>query len=63
MIVVLKIGSQDQEIQQVIDAVKEFGYEARTIRGVERTVIACVGDERMHHTLESLIVQIGRAHV
>src|SRR5436190_12563351 len=56
MIIVLKIGSPEPEIQQVVEAVKKFNYEPRLIRGVERTVIACVGDERMHHTLESLIV-------
>ena len=56
MIIVLKIGSPESEIQQVCDAVKKFGYEPKLIRGVERTVIACVGDERNHHTLESLIV-------
>ena len=56
MIVVLKIGSPEAEIQQVAEAVKKFGYEPKLIRGVERTVIACVGDERGHHTLESLIV-------
>src|SRR6266850_488840 len=56
MIIVLKIGSQEPEIQQVCDAVKKFGYEPKLIRGVERTVVACVGDERNHHTLESLIV-------
>ncbi len=56
MIIVLKIGTQEPEIQQVIESVKQFGYDAKTIRGVERTVIACVGDERNHHTLESLIV-------
>jgi 3-deoxy-7-phosphoheptulonate synthase len=56
MIVVLKIGTAEPEIQQVADAVKKFGYEPRLIRGVERTVVACVGDERNHHTLESLVV-------
>src|SRR5437867_10060825 len=56
MIIVLKIGSPEADIQQVVDAVKKFGYEPKLIRGVERTVIACVGDERNHHTLESLIV-------
>ena len=35
---------------------KQFGYEPRLIRGVERTIVACIGDERNHHTLESLIV-------
>lgn len=56
MIIVLKTGTAEPDIQQVADAVKQFGYEPRMIRGVERTVIACVGDERNHHTLESLIV-------
>ena len=56
MIIVLKPGTTEQDIQQVADAVKKFNYEPRLIRGVERTVVACVGDERMHHTLESLIV-------
>jgi 3-deoxy-7-phosphoheptulonate synthase len=56
VIIVLKTNRTEQEIQQVVQAVKEFGYEPKLIRGVERTVVACVGDERYHHTLESLIV-------
>lgn len=56
MIIVLKIGTSEAEMQQVVEAVKKFQYEPKLIRGVERTVIACVGDERNHHTLESLIV-------
>jgi 3-deoxy-7-phosphoheptulonate synthase len=56
MIIVLKTGSTDTEVQQVVEAVQQFGYEPRLIRGVERTILACVGDERNHHTLESLIV-------
>ena len=55
MIIVLKPGSNEQQIQEVADAVKGFQYEPRLIRGVERTIIACIGDERSHHTLESLI--------
>jgi len=56
MIIVLRPGTSEPDIQQVAEAVKKFRYEPRLIRGVERTVIACIGDERMHHTLESLIV-------
>lgn len=56
MIIVLKTGVTEPEVQQVVQGVRDFGYEAKVIRGVERTVIACVGDERSHHTLESLIV-------
>jgi 3-deoxy-7-phosphoheptulonate synthase len=56
MIIVLKPGTSEQDVQQVADAVKKFNYEPRLIRGVERTVVACIGDERSYHTLESLIV-------
>ena len=56
MIIVLRPGTSEQGIQQVADAVKKFNYEPRLIRGVERTVVACIGDERSHHTLESLVV-------
>ena len=38
MIIVLKPGTSEQDIQQVADAVKKFNYEPRLIRGVERTV-------------------------
>jgi 3-deoxy-7-phosphoheptulonate synthase len=54
MIIVLKPKSSEPQIQEVAHAVKKFGYEPRIIRGVELTVIAAVGDERRHHTLESL---------
>ena len=56
MIIVLKPKTPEEQIQEVAAAVKKFGYEPRLIRGVELTVIACVGDERHHHTLETLTV-------
>jgi 3-deoxy-7-phosphoheptulonate synthase len=56
MIIVLKPGSTDEQILKVEEAAKKFGYKPRLIRGVERTIVACIGDERTHHTLESLIV-------
>jgi hypothetical protein len=34
--------------------VQRLGYDARPIFGTEQTVIAAIGDERTHHTLESL---------
>lgn len=55
MIIVLKANPTDAQVQEVESMVREFGYEPRTIRGVERTVVACIGDERKHHTLETLI--------
>ncbi len=34
--------------------VQKLGYEPRPIFGTEQTVVAAIGDERTHHTLESL---------
>jgi 3-deoxy-7-phosphoheptulonate synthase len=56
MIIVLKPYPTDAQVQEVEAAVRGFGYEPRTIRGVERTVVACIGDERKHHTLETLTI-------
>jgi len=39
----------------VIREVQRLGYDPRPIFGTEQTVIAAIGDERTHHTLESLV--------
>jgi 3-deoxy-7-phosphoheptulonate synthase len=57
MIIVLKPGTKKEEYNHVIDRVKEYGFKPHPIVGEERTVIACVGDERdkaQLHQLESL---------
>ncbi|MEW5799695.1 MAG: 3-deoxy-7-phosphoheptulonate synthase [Bacteroidota bacterium] len=57
MIIVLKPGTKKEEYDHVIDRVKEYGFKPHPIVGEERTVIACVGDERdktQLHQLESL---------
>lgn len=43
MIVVLGKNATDDQIEQVTDKVREFGYQATTSKGVERTVIGAVG--------------------
>lgn len=58
MIVVLKQGIKEEEIQTVIGKIKELGYFPHVLRGVLRTVIACIGDERgkaeLKESLEAL---------
>jgi 3-deoxy-7-phosphoheptulonate synthase len=54
MIVVLKPEISKKEEQAVIKEIKKLGYEPHVMRGVERTVIGAIGDERTHHTLEAL---------
>ncbi len=46
MIVVMKAGATNEEIDGVVSSVEKLGYRAHLIRGVERTVVGCVGDER-----------------
>lgn len=46
MIVVMKAGATKDEIDAVVSSVEKLGYRAHLIRGVERTVVGCVGDER-----------------
>ncbi|MBL7218963.1 MAG: 3-deoxy-7-phosphoheptulonate synthase [Phycisphaerae bacterium] len=46
MVIVMKPGASDEQIQHVIDLVREFGLKDHPIYGTDRTVIACIGDKR-----------------
>jgi 3-deoxy-7-phosphoheptulonate synthase len=46
MIIVLKGGAADREINQVEEKIKAYGLMAHISRGVERTIIGAIGDER-----------------
>jgi 3-deoxy-7-phosphoheptulonate synthase len=54
MIVILKPRSSDADIKHIENRVRELGYEPHTIRGEVRTVVAAVGDETTHKSLEVL---------
>jgi 3-deoxy-7-phosphoheptulonate synthase len=54
MIVVLKPNLPPDEVEKVIAEVAKLGYEPRPIHGKVQTVIAAVGDENTHHSLETL---------
>ena len=54
MIIVMKPHVTADQIEDVKQHVIKLGYDPRIIRGVERTVIACVGDELSHRSLEAL---------
>ncbi|MCJ7511172.1 MAG: 3-deoxy-7-phosphoheptulonate synthase [Dehalococcoidia bacterium] len=43
MIVVMKVGSAEREIDGVLERLKELGFKGSLSRGVERTVIGVVG--------------------
>jgi 3-deoxy-7-phosphoheptulonate synthase len=54
MIVVLKPHTSPEDVSRVIAEVEKLGYEPRPIHGAVQTVIAAIGDEQIHQTLESL---------
>ncbi|MCJ8330016.1 MAG: 3-deoxy-7-phosphoheptulonate synthase [Lentisphaeria bacterium] len=55
MIIVCNKLCTDEDIDFIQKKAVEYGYEPRLIRGVERTIIACIGDEIEHPNLMSLV--------
>ena len=54
MIVVLKAGATEAQQKHVIAKVKDLGFKPHPIVGAERTVIACIGDDRDKAQLQTL---------
>jgi 3-deoxy-7-phosphoheptulonate synthase len=55
VIVVMNPHASEDDINNVIQMVEQLDYSAHVIRGVERTVVACVGEERGEaHSLQHL---------
>jgi 3-deoxy-7-phosphoheptulonate synthase len=55
MIVVLKPRISKKQELSVLREIRKLGYRPHVMRGVERTVIGAIGDERTHQTLETLV--------
>lgn len=56
MIVVLKPNITKKDEVAVLKEIRKLGYKTHIMRGVERTVIGAIGDERTHQSLETLAV-------
>src|SRR5437867_2137869 len=54
MIIVLKPKISRKDEKAVLKEIRKLGYKPHVMRGVERTVIGAIGDERTHQTLETL---------
>src|SRR5213596_1685687 len=54
MIIVLRAGSSDAEVEDVCRRIERMGDRAHTIRGELRTVIGAIGDDRGKDRLKSL---------
>ena len=47
MVIVMKAGATDEQIQHVVDRLHQFGLREHISRGEERTLIGAIGDERV----------------
>jgi 3-deoxy-7-phosphoheptulonate synthase len=63
MIINMREHATEEEIQHVIDRVKEAGYQAHLTRGEERTIVAAVGSGGRRHELEALAAAAGVTEV
>ena len=45
MLVVMRHGATDAEIDRVVRAIEEMGYEARPMPGAQRTAVGLVGND------------------
>src|SRR5947209_4716008 len=59
----MKAHATEAEIQAISRRVEELGFRPHLIHGVERTVIALVGDERGHEELQQLESMGGVEHM
>jgi 3-deoxy-7-phosphoheptulonate synthase len=63
MIINMREHASEQEIQHVIERVREAGYQAHVTRGAERTIVAAVGSNGRRHELEALAAAAGVSEV
>lgn len=52
--IIVMASREQQDIDHVVARIEEHGYRAHVIQGVERTVVAAIGDERGKYRLTSL---------
>jgi len=54
MIIVLRHGTSQQEIDEIVDRLEKLGFGAHISQGVERTIIGAIGDERQVNLEEKI---------
>ena len=54
MIIVLRAGASEEEVEDVCRRIAAMGYAAHTIRGTLRTVVGAIGDDRGKEGLRAL---------
>ncbi len=55
MVIVMKAGASQADIERVTDRIAELGFQTHLSRGTERTIIGLIGDERV---LDPMIFEV-----
>ena len=63
MIVNMKRSATSEEIDHVIERIKECGFQAHVVRGEERTIIGAIGSSGRRSEIEALRAAPGVAEV
>ena len=58
MIVVLKTSSTDEELEKIVEAVKEYGYHPEVVKGKSKTIVGAVGDQKEKQQHMNLLGQL-----
>ncbi len=59
MIVNMSDGASEQQIEHIIQRIREAGFQPHVTRGTERTIVAAVGSGGRRHEIEALSVAPG----
>lgn len=59
MIIVMRAGANEEQLQHVLNQIETRGYTPHLMRGVERNVIGAIGDQRDKMSLQELEVLPG----
>ncbi len=54
MIIVMKPGAAEEDINKIIEKIRELGYAPHALRGVEKTIVGAVGNEENKGRLQAL---------
>src|ERR1700689_5409088 len=59
MIVNMSDGATEQQIEHIIQRIRDAGFQPHVTRGTERTIVAAVGSGGRRHEIEALSVAPG----
>ena len=53
-----KTSSTDEELEKIVEAVKEYGYHPEVVKGKSKTIVGAVGDQKEKQQHMNLLGQL-----